>query len=680
MPKGRGDEVVYLRKAEEGEQPEQHSPEPKPEGGEGSPERHRGRRDNRRKPREAPLGYVKKRVEGEAGEAGEGEQGQSPEATKPSKPRVQRQYLTKEWKEETKKSMTVETKIPAYPTKEELLAAPTRNALFKAWDEIDDQISDIEEEIQELKDERRIIKNRIRNQNKVEYEELTKLITAIKAVNADLNKVSDKKALLNKELEAASDRLSKLEKKAYNGKILPEARLKEIIAEVEADYKNNRHTAAEEKKHIERLEKLKQSMPLAAEAATVHAQVRTVRERIREANDQGKPLLARKRELQPQIEAVREKLNLQKEKEKKKTAEEREAEKERRKKEWVESPEEQALRAKEVAAVGRIKELRAKKTEAKAAFEKSLEAYFAQQLEMDRIEFMWNVMDGLKEEDRRKKAEAELAKRREEEVKRIKAELGSRYALELDLLDSLASFLEQSKLEKRLREQPQGGAEAGHRVDEETLKKEKLVLMKSKKSTPENEGAVQPGMKKVVRKPKKQGEEGEEKEDAYALDLRTLDNFARVHIEPPKGFEDYERVAEAIQKKRDEYVKKREDEIAEAEKNPPKVNLDRDQDDTRGGRWDRDRGDRGDRGDRRGDRAERGPRGDRDDRGERRERRDYEGGRGERRDRDRDRPRDRDQPREEGSPEAEAPQEDSRPKNKPSRKVEFTYDNFPAIN
>lgn len=673
MPKGRGDEVVYLKKGDEGQEPEQHSPEAKHEGAEDSPDRNRQRRDNRRKPREPRSEYVKKKAEGEAGEEGEGEHAGSPDAAKPRKPRPQRLRLEKEWKEETKKTMTVETKIPAYPTKEELIAPPTRNGLLKTLDELDDQISDIEEEIEELKDERRIIKNRIRNQNKVEYEELTKLITAIKAVNADLNKISDKKALLNKELESASDKLSKLEKKAFNGKILPEARLKEIIAEMEADYKNNRHTAAEEKKHIERLEKLKQSMPLASEAAAIHAQTKVIRDKIREVNEAGKPLLKQKKELQPQIQAVRDRLNLQKEKEKAKTAEEKEAEKERRKKEWVESPEEKALRAKEAAAVARIKEIKQKKKEAKEAFKKSLEAYFAQQLEMDKIEFMWNVMDGLKEEDRKKKAEAEQAKRKEEEVKRIKAELGSKYSMELDLLDSLASFLEQSKLEKRLRDQPHGGAEGGHKVDEESLKKDKLVLMKSKKSTPENEGAVQPGMKKTARKPKKQGEEGEEKEEVYALDLRTVDNFARVHIEPPKGFEDYDRVAEAIQKKRDEYVKKREDEIAQAEKNPPEVRYDRDHDDQRGGRWDRERGDR------KGDRNERGPRRDRDDRGERRERRDNDAeGHGERRDRDRQ--RDRGDRHQEETPEAEVPAEETKPKPKQSRKVEYTYDTFPSIN
>ena len=705
MPKGREEKVVYVKKGEEAGETDQVNPDVKEGQDAKSPEGRGGNRQGRRKPREPRSEYREKRAEGESPEEPvEGkDETENPENKKNRKPRVIRAKPDDSWREDLKTSMTVETKIPAYPTKEELLSRPDNNKLRQELNAFDDEISDIEEQIREFKDERKIIKNQIRNQNKVEYEELNKLITSIKNVNIVMNTVQDKKKALVKERTLLEDKLSKLEKKAFNGKIMPEARLKEIIGELEAEYKNNRHTAIEEKKHIERLEKLKQSVPLAAEASVIHQQLKNNRDRQKEANEAANPVYARKKELQSQIEVVRQKLNSKKEKEQKKTAEEKEAEKEKRRTEWVESPEEKAIRQKEVEAVEKIKEIKRKKQEAKEALDKEFDAYHAQKLEMDKIEFMWDVMDGLKEEDKKRKAGEELAKRREEELKRVKQELGTKYTFELDVLDSLTSFLEQSKLEKKLRNQPLGGGDFGHKVDEEALKKDKLALIKSKKATSETEGAVQPGQKKAVKKVKggkkeeegKEGKEDEkEKEEVLELDLRTLDNFSRVKIEPPKGFEDFDRVAELIQKKRDEYVQRREDEIAGFEKNPPEVRLDRDDDDRRGVRRDRDerRGERGDRGERgprrdredrgdRGERGERGPRGDRGERGERGDRGDR-GDRGERGERGprRDREEGRDDRQEREAPKEDVPQEEVKPKAKNNKKVEYNYDTFPSIN
>ena len=106
----------------------------------------------------------------------------SPEAAKKAprtQKREQRHKMEVEvsWRDELEKSMTLETKIPAYPTKEELLQLPEKHKLHKSLDLLDDKMDDLFDQIEELDLQRKDIKNKIRNQNKVEYGQLNKLLT-----------------------------------------------------------------------------------------------------------------------------------------------------------------------------------------------------------------------------------------------------------------------------------------------------------------------------------------------------------------------------------------------------------------------------------------------------------------------------------------------------------------------
>lgn len=709
MQPQKSEQEEKIQKVEEGQA---DAPKESPEGkrdGKRSAEGRGPRRNNRnRAPRKNDDNEYREKKEGEAeGQAdGDAKDGaQSPEGKKGRGQRTQRPKPDDSWKDEIIKTMTTQTKIPDYPTKEALLKRPVREDLNRALDKIDDEIADMWEQVNQYKDERKIIKGRIRNQNKVEYDALNKLLTELKEIKAKLDKTQAGKDLLAKEKEALEDKLSKLEKRAYNGKIVPEAALKEMIAQLEADYRNSRHTATEEKKHIEKISQLKAAMPLASEASAIKGQLRANREATDKIFEANRPLVAQRKDLIPKIQAIRERLNIQKEAENKKTPEERAAEKEKHKKEYVESPEEVALRAKEAALVEKVKEARKRKDEARAAHDKAYEAYFAQKHEMDKIEFMWDHMDKLKEEETKAKRAEEAKKRRDDELKLLKAELLTKYAYELELLEYLGGYLKQSKLEQERRDQPlELGTPTGHKVNEEALKKEKLALMKSKKSTSETEGAVQPGQKKALKKPKsgKPAEEPKEEKEGWSLDLRTMENFQKVGIEPPKSLDDFPSVAAAIQAKADEYTKKRQDEIANFEANPPEIkeyreredgdrrrdNFDRDNRAPRSGyRGDRgDRGERGERGDRgerreRGERGEQGERGDRGFRGERAERGER-GPRGDQGDRRRERRedgrglrQDRDQPAED----VQAKPAEEQPKPKPARKIENTNDLFPAL-
>lgn len=626
MQRSRKDQGEYVEKGAEGKP----APAESPESGHGAGDHKTGDNDQRRQRRNqqrnnrGPRNNSEYQVKKEGGdqEADASPEGKDQKEHKPK--RQQRPKPDDSWRDELKKSMTVDTKIPAYPTKEELLPRPDQHQLYNNLNNLDDQIYDLEEQLKQHKDERKIIKNKIRNQNKVEYDALSKLITEVKAVNAKHDAVNSDFELSKKERDLLEGKIKALEKKAYNGRIVPEAKLKEIIAETESEYRNNKHTSTEEKRYIEEIQKLKASMPLAAEAAAIRAQINANRDKSKKIYDELKKLRDQRKEISEKIQIVRDKLNVQKETENKKSPEERQAEKEKRKKEYVESAEELAIRAKEAAIIEKIKETRKKKQEARDLHDKAWDAYNAQKLEMDKIEYMWDVMDVLKEEERKKKAAEELQKRKADELKRLKAEIATKYSYELEILGSLGSFLEQVKYERKMRAQPvgsQGTLSHEPKLDEAVLAKEKLVVVKAKKAMLETGGGVQPGQKKQVKKQKvaQPAEETKAENDEFRIDPRNAENFALIKIEPPKSFDDFDRVAQLVAEKREEYLKKRQEEADNFDKNPPEVDLnrlDREDDRKRGGfgRGDRDdrRGPRNDRGDRRGPREDnRGPRGPR---------------------------------------------------------------------
>ena len=96
------------------------------------------------------------------------------------------------WKEELKKTVTLETKIPPYPTKEELLELPNRNRMLDACDDVEDEIEDLFYRIDDLNIERKSIKRAIFNKSKGDREAISKLIKEAKELNNLIDKEHDK--------------------------------------------------------------------------------------------------------------------------------------------------------------------------------------------------------------------------------------------------------------------------------------------------------------------------------------------------------------------------------------------------------------------------------------------------------------------------------------------------------
>ena len=465
------------------------------------------------------------------------------------------------------------------------------------------------------------------------------------------------------------DKISKLEKKGYQGKILSESALKEIIKKHEDVFKNSRHTATEEKKYIDTIENLKASMPLAAEAESHRKQAKAHEQRIKETLEVSKPLYDLRNQLSEKIKLIRNKLTLNKAKDEKKTPEERAAEKEKQKKDWVESPEEIKLRNEIKLLKEQIKELKQKKNDLKEKHNTDVDAFYTQKREIDKIECMWDIMDKLKHEEKKKKTAEELVKRKEEALKEAKAHLLIKYQKEIDICEYLLGLVEQTKLLQKMKNSPwlkEGKDEI--KVNQDSLKKENLVLFISKK---EKEEGVQPGQKKQGKKAKKEVAEVQKvEEDNFELDAPTLENFQTLKIAAPKTLEEFEKTTVLISEKKEEYLNKRQQEIENFDANPPEIKL------------------YGDRPVYDGERR-RGPREDRKDGQPREDRRRIREDGEPREDRKRNRedgePReDRRRNREEGKKEEGDKQEvtekaENAQKIHPKKKIEYNEESFPTI-
>ena len=503
------------------------------------------------------------------------EQNQEENATG-EKPKRNHQKVERDfsWKEELKTTMTVDTKIPAYPTKEELLTLPQKEKLYKKYDELDDKIEELFRRVDDLHLERKAIKKTILGQNKGAREELSVLIKEAKELNAKIDAEYDKIKDTKQERMSLEDRLLKLEKRAYQGKILSEETLKKIIREKEDEFKNSRHTATEEKKYLDSVEALKAAMPLSSEAEKIRKQLTLLKTKTKEPSDALKLLQPLRIELNGKIKKISDKLNHQKEDDKKKTDEQKQLEKESKKNEYIESAEEKKIRSEIDGLMAKIKELKAEKISASKKFESERDAYFAQKLEMDKLEYMWDIMDVLKAEDRKKKAAEEGLKRREEELSAKRELIATKFEKEVQICDYLLSHIEQVRIINKMKNAPVGKQEVfEHKVDENALKKQNLVVMKTKK---DNEEVVPVKKIPTGKKSKKNESKIDSKtteNDEFSVDLHTLEHFGLVKVAVPKSLDELDTTIQLVTDKKNEFLKARDDEVAKFNANPPEVNV-----------------------------------------------------------------------------------------------------------
>lgn len=521
--------------------------------------------------------YQKKYVR--KGERQEGE-GQDQGQEGPKRQRAPRFAYPKDWKEELEKTVNLETKIPVAPRDDELVAKPDFDALRSNQNSVQKKIEQLYNQMDKLKNEQKQIRDEERNKNNSGFTELKAKQAARKELSDQLKANKEQKEKIQKELEKIEDKTSKLSKKAVGGKILPKQKLEEMIRVKEEEFKNSKHTAAEEKKWIEEINELKKNLPLMNESESHRKERDGAQEKLNHLKKEGKVLFDKIQALSGTINEMREKLGLNKPEEqgegakgegkKKERGEKGENDVEGKEQEKKEKPQrelgeaEKKLKEQRDKLFEEVLKLKEKKEELSKKFDQDAYEYEKQQFELRKIEKMTKIQKKLRYDENKKKRAEEDEKYRAQEEEKAKELLQFKYSKEIDTCDSLAQILK-GYLPSDKSDNPaeSGNGDASYKVDDKMLKDENLVLIKPKKAS-QNEG-IQPGQKKTQKKNKpKKGDEKDKEDGRLLLDIATLQTFNDIKVMPPANVAQIDAVVQQLKDKKAYYEKLREDEMERA--------------------------------------------------------------------------------------------------------------------
>lgn len=512
---------------------------------------------NPRKPKE-PRPPRAPRAEGES-QSPTKETGHSKESPKR---RHEPRQRNDDWKIDLEKTLTADSKVPQPPKEEELLKRPDQNNFKMAMEKTNKKIEKLFAEIEELKKQERDLREEIFAKNNAEFVELRKLGAQRKELASKLDGSKKAKEEIKAQIQVLEDKKSKLEKKGVNGRVLPKERLEEIIAEKEKEHKNSLKTAADEKRYLDEITRLKEAMPLINEINKIQVQIDALYKRQKEINATNKPILNELDGLRSKADALRAKLGLGDKKEEGEKTEEKDK-KEKPKRELTQ--EEKDLQAKRQQLFEQIGRLKDSKNELYEKHQKEYEAFHQQQDEIYRIKFMNNVVKKLKEAEKRRKWEADKEKRQKEEVDRAKVKAAAKFNEDIEICESLAGEMEQIRFREKMREESFAGAtetKKDFKVDDKSLKEANLVILKPKKD--ESEG-VQPGQRKMGKKGKKTDTETQPAEAKLDIPSATLTSLAKMGIPAPANLAELDKVVETVRAKKEGLVRQRDEAIAKAE-------------------------------------------------------------------------------------------------------------------
>lgn len=500
----------------------------------------------------------------------EGQEGKEPRERKErpegeEKPRAPREKSSRfqyplNWKEEIDAATTLETKIPALPKKEELLQKPDFDQLRKVQTDCQNKIEKLFKTIDGLKADQKRAKEEAYAKNTSVFAELKDKKGARQQLSEALKANKDQKQKLLTELEAIDDKVLKLQKKAFGGKIMDKAEIDRLIKQKDDAYKNKQHTATEEKKHIDEMRELKVNLPLMAEHEALKKEREAVEQKLKVIKGESKGLFDKIQDLSGVINGIKAKLDAQ---EGAKKAEEPPASpegKEKPKRELTAA--EKEIREKIDKLYEEVSKLREKKKEASKKFDADMFEYEKQQFEVQKVNRMVKIQKRMKYERERKEREAEADKYRKEEEERAKELLQFKYRLEIESCENLVRILNEQRPENKAQQQLEATTPAEYKVDDKMLKEEGLKLIGRKKG---DEEGVKPGQKKlnIKKKPSKAGEAKEE--DRLFLDVTTLQAFTELKVMPPTAFSQIDAVIGQLNEKKAYFYRLREEEVEKAQ-------------------------------------------------------------------------------------------------------------------
>lgn len=477
------------------------------------------------------------------------------------KPRENKNFVYPEnWKDAARQEVTLESKLDAIPRDEDKFNPPDFTILKN-------QQTDLSKKIEKLYNQVDTVINKLKTISKEASEKNSSIFAKLNVEKSKRKELSDKARKNKEEKETiklaildVEDRISKLLKKAYNGKIQPKAKIDEIIKKKEDELRNNKYTANEEKKYIEELSELKKNYSLVGEHDSLVKEKKELEKSLYKLKDEGKVLFDQIQVVSGVINEIAAELDL-KNNEKPKEGENKDEKKEKPKRELT--SEEIKLKEQKDQIYQEIDKLKNKKKELSVKFDEDNYAYQKQKFEILRIEFMSKIQRSLKYEERKKKEIEEEQKLKALEEEKAKELIKFKYREEIESCEDLIRVL---NLQKPNANQDIAGNQetaAVTQYDEKQLKAEGLVIMKPKKNLKEE--GVQPGQGKKSKKNKSKAvEDNKDGKDSgkLSLDIETLQNLMKLKIMPPTQVVQIDGVITQLEEKKQYFLKLREQEIS----------------------------------------------------------------------------------------------------------------------
>ena len=490
----------------------------------------------------------------------------SDENPRPKKENPNRFVYPSDWKEQIDANTILETKIPALPKNEELVPKPDFNALRKAQNDFQAKIEKAYLSIDALKKEQKAIRDEAFKKNTSVFAELKEKKAVRQKLSETMKANKEAKEKLLTEIDGINEKIAKLQKNAFGGKIMDKTEIERLIKEKEEGYRNKQHTSTEEKKHIEEMRELKVNLPLMSENDKLRKEREVVEQKLKVLKNESKLLFDKIQDISGQINEVKARLDQQessKANEEKPKLEEG-AEKPKRE---LSQPEKE-IREKIDKIFEDISRLRAKKDELSKKFDEDMLLFDTQQFEMIKIDRMVRIQKKLKYEETKKKRAEEDEKYKKEEEEKEKEMLQFKYRKEIDTCDDLLRILKQLKMSKTGVEDFGHNLTLEYKVDDKMLKEENLTLMKPKK---DQEDGVKPGQKKFANKKKDKKPAETKDEGKVFLDVTSLQTFTDMKVMPPVYLNQIDGVIEQLNQKKNYFMKLREEEMTKALSEPKEV-------------------------------------------------------------------------------------------------------------
>jgi len=489
---------------------------------------------------------------------------QQQKRNKKKEPRKPRYEIPEGWMEEVEKMVTLDFKLPVLPADKDRIQRPNFNQMKNQMAFYEGEIQKHYKKIDNLKEEQKKIRNELRAKNSTLYDEMNKLVEERKTHSDVLKRNKQTKLGLLDQIKEIDNKLAVYEKK-NNGKVMRRKDLMALLKQKEDEFKNTKKTAAEEKKMMEEINKLRAQL----KGIPAFEKLRDSREKkqdvIRELGKKSKAEFEEVQRINSLIDEIRVRLDenhlkIKQEKEEK----EKDPEKKKRREPTKAEQELEKIKQDHYDEVKKHKESKKKLWE---KFDKDYYEFEKQQFEIRRVGLMQKIQKRLRREERDKKWAEEEEKIKLLEEEKAKELLQFKYADEINLCESLINLVDDLRPNKK-QEQPQKLAETkpvDHKVDQNVLNQENLVYIKPKEKQDYN---VVNKKKKRQKKNKKKVVTGDINEQKMTIHFDTLNLFNDIKVIPPSTYGQIDDCIKQLEEKKNYYIELRNKEIEDANNAP----------------------------------------------------------------------------------------------------------------